>query len=519
MKKYLRVLFGFAMVWHTCDAVNALEISGNTVVSGTYFLNEDTTVLNNSLFSANNIQTINSLTITNYGQISGKINVCTNCMVEVRNTGIFDADVLLQPGAHFVQVISENDEITNLGLSSEYDVVVRDGNDLNFAEVVSVASNANSVELANADFDAGSFNDFSAPSGIKLTGDIILHFDNVTNSPKKLFANVSGDGVVHADSIAVDSLHIVHTYRDNNDIFVRLVRSTNYARILNNDTGGFLDKLRALGADDKLFAKLDVAQSMEEINNILSRSVRTTPINLMQPISLINSYQILEIMHIDDATVFGFEPVIIYSNDVLIRGIQPNVSFNTGDVHLKLYGYVADVNYSDDFNEYGGIAYGIGVDAQYDVSDKELIRAHIGGGKSYFDVGYVFDGTSIVNNPKGMALYAAGEYGYMFLLDNGYKLTPFVGGGAEYKTVANTDDTNVFGIGGVDINREYEFDGLRYNYALRAIARTDSVIGAGLGISVWSIIDDAGGIVHLDAMHDNDFGMSYKLSINGIFRF
>ena len=136
MKKYLRVLFGFAMVWHTCDAVNALEISGNTVVSGTYFLNENTTVLNNSLFSANNIQTINSLTITNYGQISGKINVCTNCMVEVRNTGIFDADVLLQPGAHFVQVISENDEITNLGLSSEYDVVVRDGNDLNFAEVV-----------------------------------------------------------------------------------------------------------------------------------------------------------------------------------------------------------------------------------------------------------------------------------------------------------------------------------------------------------------------------------------------
>ena len=219
MKVFLRVFLAFIMVGLVSNAANALEISGNTEVSGNYLLNEDTLVAQDVLFSAYDIQAINSLTISNYGQISGRINVCASCVVEIRNSGVFDAEVLLQNDAKFVQIISTAGEITDLGLSSDFFVLVRNGVGLNFTDVMSVASNADSVELSDTDFNAGAVNEFDAPSGIKLSGDVVLHFDDVTNNPVKLFKNVSGDGAVFVDSGALDSLHVTQTYRINNDIF------------------------------------------------------------------------------------------------------------------------------------------------------------------------------------------------------------------------------------------------------------------------------------------------------------
>ena len=497
-----------------------VEISGDIVASGNYMINQDVTVLNGVLFEAHDIVATDSIRILNYGHMAGGINVCENCSVEIRNIGVFDAGVTLQNGAHFVQVITANNEITNLGLGSGFDVAVRNGAGLSFADVMSVAGNANTVEFVNADFNAGTVGGFVAPSNVKLSGDIILHFDDITNQEKLLFSKASGGGVVYADSNALDSLHIMQTYRVNNDVFMRLARSTDYARILNNGMGCFLNDLRAFGVDFKLFSKLDVAENMGEINNILSDSVRTNPIKLMRPVSIINSYKSLEIMHIDDGVTFGIEPLLIYSGNMLVEGAQPKLAFNmSDDLHVELSGYVLNIDYSDDINEYGGIAFGIGADLQYDISKNDFIRLHGAGGKSYFDVGPVFDGMAAVNNPDGMSIFVIGEYGRTFDVFDDYKISPFIGGGAEYMTISRASDTDVFGIGGMDVGYEYVFDGLQYNYTLRAIARTDGTIGAGINLSVWSIMDAAGADVHIGTIYNDDFGCSLKVSLNGRFMF
>ena len=520
MKILARVLFVFIFATAFCNDATSLEILFNTISDDNYILEEDTTVANGVSLEAHDIQITNTIKITNLGTISGGVNICSGCTLGLQNTGVFNASVTLQDGAHVVQSITQNSEITDIGLNSGFDVIVSDGVGLNMHQVMQVASSADSVEIINTHFDAGAIADYLAPSNVVLHGDIFLRFDDVTNQTILLFSNVSGDGAVYVDSYVQNALYAFETYSDNHDIFVRLVRSTDYARILNNDMGRFLNDLRATGRDDKLFAKLDSAKTMGEINGILSRSVRTNPIKLMRPVSLMNSYKMLEIMHIDDGIVFGIEPLSIYSADVFMYGVRPNVAFNViNDLHLKLSGYVMNIDYADDVNEYNGISFGGDADAQYDMSNNNFARMHIGGGKSYFDIGPVFAGGVVVNRPDGTHLYTIGDFGHMFSLGGGYTLSPFAGVGTEYIAITKADDMIVYGLGGMDIGYEYKFDGLRYNYTGRVIARTDGTYGAGINLSAWSVFDEAGADMYIGTIYNSDFGMSLKFALNGRFRF
>lgn len=519
MKTLAQILFVFAFIFGVvCDA-KSLEFTGDFIVGGNYSIDENVTVASGANLTAHDIRADVSLHIYNQGEIHGGLNICAGCTVELRNGGVFDASVTKGTDARLVQVITSNDEITDIGMTSGFDVAVRNGEGINLGAVVPIFSIADSVEIKDTRFNGGSISDFTAISDAILHGDIVILFDNAPDTPIALFTNITGDGVVHVDTNVTDKLYIAQTYKVDDDIFLRRARSTDYARILNNDMGTFLNKLRASGDDNKLFTKLDNAKTMTDINSILSHSVRTAPIKLMRPISLLYSYKPLESMYIDDGVVIGIEPLMIYSSDVFITGIQPNVAFNlVNDLYIKLSGYVIGIGYSDDINEYDGTSFGLGVVMQYDISNDDFVRAHIGGGKSFFDIGAVFGDGSIVSNPDGTSVYAIGEYGHTFDI-GGYEISPFVGFGAEYITIANTDDTTIYGIGGTDIGCTYDFDGLRYNYSTRVMARTDGAFGGGINLSVWSIFDDAGADMHMGTIYNNDFGMSFMLSINGRFKF
>ena len=520
MRYLASFLLAFVFLIVAIDEVKSMDIFGDIIMSGNYEIGADITVHNGAWLEAYDIQVADSLRIFNSGEIHGVLNVCPNCTVELHNFGVFGADVSLQSGARIIQVITSGESVTDIGLSSGFDVAIRGANGLNLATIMQIASNADTVEITNSSLNARDMSHFNTMTNVSLDGDVFLHFDKVANTPVLLFSDANGDGVVFVSSDALDKLYAFETYKINQDIFVRLVRSTDYARILNNDMGRFLNDLRASGYDNKLFSKLDIATSMGELNSVLSHSVRTNPIKLMRPVSLMNSYKMLEIMHIDDEIVFGFEPIVIYSSEVWINGVQPNVTFNVSDdLHMKLSGYAVDFDYVDNLNEYDGMSIGLNADVQYDLSDNNFVRTHIGGGKSYFDIGPVFNGTSVVNNPKGMSVYAIGEFGRNFDIHGGYKLSPFIAFGMEYISVANANDTSTYGIGGTDVGYGYEFDGLRYDYSGRIIVRTDGAYGAGINLSAWSVFDEAGADMYIGTIYNNDFGLSLKIALNGRFRF
>ncbi|MBP5363804.1 MAG: hypothetical protein J6Y49_00430 [Alphaproteobacteria bacterium] len=498
----------------------SLDLTGNTISDADFTVYEDITVHDGVLFEAHDIKVVDNLHIFNFGEIAGTVNVCANCTVELENTGVFGANVSLQSGAHFVQVISSNASATDIGLNSGYDIAVRDANGIDLNNITQLAAHADSVSFTNARFSVGNMYDFNAPENIYLSGDVILSFDSVVNSPLLLFLNATGDGVVYVDSDALDVLHVFQTYKVDNDIFVRLVRSTDYARILKNDKGRFLNDLRASGTDNKLFSKLDRAQTMSEINGILSDSVRTNPIKLMEPVSLMYSHKMLESMYIEKGVVLGLKPFFVYSSDVALSGIQPSVKINPyNNLHLELSGYFMNIDRSDDINEYTGRSLGGGLDAQYDVDNDDFVRVHVGANKTYFNVGPVFNGRGATNNPDGTYLYAIGEYGHQFNLSGGYNVSPFITVGEKYVGVLDCDDTKLFAGGGADFKYGYEFAGLRYDYIARALIQTDKTFGVGFGVSAWSVFDAAGGDMHIAVVHDDVFGMSFSVALNGRFRF
>ena len=520
MRNLARILLVFLLIVSIVDEVKSLDLTGDLVVGANYDVGDDVIVQENVLFEAHDINVTDSLRISNFGEIRGGINICSGCVLELQNSGVFNANVSLQSGARLVQVISSSESATDIGLLSGFDVSVRNADNLDLTRIIQVASNANALEISNSQINAGNMTGFSALSGVSLDGNIMLSFDDVSNVPVLLFSDVSGDAVVRVESNMLDRLYSFKTYKIDNDIFVRLVRSTDYARILNNDMGRFLNDLRSSHIDDKLFSKLDVASSINEINSIISHSVRLNPIKLMQPLSLINSYKAQEIMHIDEDTVFGIEPIAIFSSDVFMNGIRPNASFNISkDLHLKLSGYVMNIDYSDNLNDYDALAFGLGADIQYDLLNSNFVRAHFVGGKSYFDVGPVFADGKVVNNPDGTSMYASGDFGHTFRLDSGYILSPFISFGTEYMAIVDTSDFHSYGAVGTDIGYEYKFDGLQYNYSGRVMVRTDGTIGCGMNFWVWSIFDAAGADMHIGTIYNNDFGTSLMLSLNGRFVF
>ncbi len=514
---YVLLVLAFALPSVVCASV---EFADDIIAFGNYTISDDIIVSNGIMLEAHNLVINDSLRITNFGEIHGGIEICANCVLELQNSGVFDADVTTNPGSKFIQVISSDSTATHLGLDGGYDVRVQNANGLTFSLFADATRNADAIEFNNAEFNAGRVSEFSAMSGVTLYGNNTLIFDDMPTGDVLLFSDISGTGAVYAVSRTLDKLHVLQTFVADDDVYVRIVRSTDYARIFNNDMGCFLNELRANGADEKLFAKLDSVPTMDEINKILSQSVRTNPIKLLQPIKLFYRQKTLDLMHIDDFTKFGVEPLVMYSSDSIIGGVRPNLRFDIFDsLHLELSGYVLNLDYSDDINEYRGSSYGFGVNGQFDLSNVDFLRLYAMAARSYFNVGPVFDNGRVISNPDGTNAIVSGEYAHRFQMAGAYFASPFVMLGAEYMNVANSNDVQFFGGGGADIGYEYEFDGLRYNYALRGVAQSDGTVGVGVNVSAWSNIDAAGANVHIGVIRDDDFGVSYVLSINSMFQF
>jgi hypothetical protein len=300
---------------------------------------------------------------------------------------------------------------------------------------------------------------------------------------------------------------------------VRTVRSGDYGRILNNSSGRFLNFLRDKSPDDKLLNKLDKAKTMSELKHIMSESVRLNPIKLMQPIKTLYGHKMLEIMHIDDGATFGLMPYGVFSDDMVLYGVGPRISTKiSDDLHLTISGYVSELEYSDDINEYGGMSYGAGIDIVGNLYSDNFVRVYGDVGFSNFDTGLVLDSNGATKNPTGISGYVVGEFGHRFNVGE-YYVSPFVMTGSDYTEVLNDDEFELYAGIGANAGFNIVIDGLRYDYAARSIVRSDGGVGVSLNMSVWSALDAAGADLSVGTFYDDQMGLSYSVSINGKFNF
>ncbi|MBR4475280.1 MAG: hypothetical protein IKP05_01185 [Alphaproteobacteria bacterium] len=487
--------------------------------SGDRYMTLDTIIEPGGSFVDGTIYIQNSLNIVNNGQITSALNVCNNCNVYIENTGIYNAAATLGTNATITQVIKNAADITtltNIG-AGNYGVLVQDtATTLNWNTIKNTTIGANKFEFDNAKLEMGLIESIS---NVRITNNLFIHTHDVINTDTLLFANVSGDGVVYVDSDNLDIMYELETYKVTNSIFVRTVRSGDYGRILNNGAGRFLNQLRIDLPEDKLLNKMDKAKTMSELKHIMSRSVRLNPIKLLQPIKTLYAHKMLETMHIDDDTVFGFMPFGVFSDDIILNGAGPRISTKiSDDLHLTISGYFADLEYSDDINEYTGSSYGIGLDIVDNLSSDNFVRIYGDVGFSHFNAGPIFNGRKTKKNPDGFSGYMAGEFGHKFDVDE-YYVTPFIMVGSEYTEVLNDNVLDTYVGAGANAGFDLEIDGLRYDYMARSIVRSDGGFGASVNISVWSGLDAAGADFGVGVFYDNVSGPSYRASINGKFGF
>ncbi len=475
---------------------------------------ENVNLLTGARVYANRIDINKSVYIDNNGHISGDVFVADGCHVTLRNHGNYSGGIHLGRDAHLTQIVNSRQDITNLSVDGDYTVLVdasSRANNLFLSDILAIGSDRIILDNATLVLDrmvAAMANRF--PS-IVLNGSVTLRIDDVVNmSGLTLIENVGGSGTVDIIIANMNPLYLASSARDGDVILLDIHRETDYVKILDNDTGRFLNTLRDWDVDNHLINKLDLATSYDELYSILSDSVHTNPIRLMDGVNLLHSF-IMSDIDIDHAMTMDYFHVS--SGDMIMRGIGTNIGVRMGSLGVAMGGHMARIRDFGDLNNYSGNVYGGDVRVRLDF-DRLWLRGMVGLSIAEFDVGYAWNGKEVLVNPHGRGLYGALDLGYHGKSD-GFYMRPFVGMTAHASHVSGVGSDNmVAGRIGSKMGYAYVVDGLRYDFTAHAILDTAGAMMSGISMEIYSEMDAVGATVSMDIHHDNEI-TSYRLLVRG----
>ena len=474
--------------------------------------------------------------IVNRGEITGTINIQTGAAAVIQNFGVISGTVNCNDGSgngtcvNIQQIItgdiddvSGRDDMNPIPGLAHHTVIVQNSvPGISLADIIAVAGDAYEIELTHHGVvvDVGISDTHPTIFLDSITAlNFIVHGLPVTwDSSVPVLTGISNHSGGHDVKVAgVDSMYLARGWISGDGLYVSLRRQTNYGIVLENATGGFLDDLRAQNPDDKLIGALDNAWTRAELNDVLSRSMRTNPINLMDPLRSFNTFVLGEYIH-DLAFGIVAEPFYIYSSDFSVIGGGVGVSGTVAKNMIAKFGvYAGKMDYNGDLDDFSGMIYGANLGAMYKDSDFYARAVGVLSSVKFDDID-IFDGARAVSNPTGISAAAIVDGGLVFRLWNEFDVTPFVGARFDYAKVAGSNDSDTNLRFGVNVDKETTVDGNRYAFGLQALAQTDSEIYGAIYTDIMSVVDGVGGRLQFGILHD-DFGMSYKISLDAKFVF
>lgn len=477
-----------------------------------YTFSNDTVIHPGVSVDLNNIDIANSITIDNRGFLGGNMNICSGCHVFVHNSGEFNGEINLAPGAHLTQVIANTNEITDLGVYDDFDILVCDGVDISFDTLMMVGALANRITLdgvvlrmddASTSYRRRMFPDIELRGNVSV---VLGTLDGVLNGDAVL-SNVSGDGVLNFYSADLDAIHALVGRVENGKAYVELVRETDYFKIFKNATGEFLNDLRRVSANDPLLGAMDTAPDIDSMYDIMSRSVRLHPINMMRPVRTYMAMRDIDALSRNNE--IGIGPRITWSSDYYMYGMGVTVDFNASDNwHVFASFGAGRMEYADDINIFAADVYDGGIGINYD-NGRVIHRARMAVAMSRFDIGAVFDGNDTIYNPTGIAMRAMYETGRRFHISSNIDFIPMIGLNADAAYVNDNHDYTFNGNGGADITIDGDCFVLDYDYLARVRVNTNGDVSGAVGVTMRSDADGVGGDISVGIMH-NDIGTSYN---------
>lgn len=482
-------------------------------------LTEDFIVTDTGSLDVPRIDVLTSVSIVNSGTINSDFYITDAHRVFITNSGKINGAFYVAPDAKLVQVIHENTDVTYLTVDRNFSVLVRDADDILLSDVFNIASNADKLILDNSSLVLNGVGfrrtTTTGTPAIEFVGDVVIKLNSADfiNYSLPILRNVSDVGHVHFAVRDMNPLYNAVAYVDDGDLYMNIIRETDYGRIFENGIGRFLNDLRRDIPNDKLLSAMDSAPDIDTINSIMRDSVRLHPVNLMAPVRRMHIMDVLGGWRYSD--VYGIDGVadVMFSDDMVIG--RANISL-TGNVANNLYavacGYVGTLVVSDDINDFTGNMYGANLMLHF---DDGIVVGNLSGGivRADFDIGPVFDGSTTVNNPTGVSGYAAMDVGTYLYREYDLTIIPFAGVLTNYASVLNESDTTALANVGLELNlSEYDFD-ILYDYGIRGSILTDGAYHIGIYAKFSSPMDDIGARISTELIHD-EFGNGYKIAFS-----
>ncbi len=506
-------MLGFEIREKILDSI-AYDIYGTVIKNTTYLMDKDVVVHSYAEFNVPDIVLVGSRVLENSGDVfvSGQIEVCDNCRLEIYNRGGFNASFKLGNNASVVQVVSENRDLNAIDFNVDYDILVVNADGINLSDVMHLGDAARKIYLRDSFvlWDVGNINSHN----LSLDGDIRLGLDNIEsilNVP--ILMDVSPDTYVQVVSGGlINPLFAMKTFVENDNTYVKFIRETDYTKFLDSNLGVFINSLRADDGANGLVVALDNALSMDDINKIMADSVRIAPINMMDSVTAFN---VFDMNDFNCENTFGASYMLF--EDAAIYGAVLRGGINVGQMDAGVGVYANLLNATDSFEEYSGFMIGANLVGKYE-NDFGFLRGKVGGNMTRFDMANVFDGTKSVDNPVGYSLYGAIDVGHNFRPTNDLSVAPYVGIGTNHIEILRDAETKYFWRIGTDVSYSFEMLGIKYDYGVRfgLVSNGDLIVGG--RAHFMSDMDMIGGHVGIDCI-DNKNGRGYKITAGVDFKF
>ena len=300
------------------------------------------------------------------------------------------------------------------------------------------------------------------------------------------------------------------------DVFLKLVRETDYTKIFRDSRGTFLENIRLNHPDDKTLSAMDNAGNMYAINFIMNSSYHFNPLVLMNPIKTINRAVLTDFLSGVNSAVDADVDYIL-SDKINDYGGHLYIADKYEDLFFKIGVNLNHFSYGDNFNEFDGFAYGLDVRARQYLNEFWL-DGLVGVNRASFNADYIYTDSDSVNNPKGMSEYMRLSVGYDYKKISDFVISPFVGFMFQNIKVLGVSDNEMNLHTGLSGKYSIIMDGIKYEYGATVATDENADFNVGANIGFLSVLDGAGAHVGISAFK-NEFGVNYKLSINAKVQF
>ncbi len=508
------LLAGFCCVFAAVRGADALYIGTSVSYGENWNLWDNVEIDDEVTVNADDINVNLSVTIVNNGVINGNINVAPGRIVKIRNSGVINGSIDVADGGRLVQLIQNSADVTKINTTDGFDVFVDNASGISLVDLGNIANGANNIIIENSNLILDGNASIKSNTPIELVGDVSLYVEdteNLTDGP--VLSNVRGDGMLHVFGGDAGSLYRLTARVADGNLYMDYVRDTDYARVLDNkNLGNFLNDLRKSNANDKLLAALDGAKDIDELNAIMSQSMRLAPMKLMTSVRMLNFTEMSRVRARGDS--MSLMPVALFADGMDALGGAIERTYGVGDtITLGIAGYVFSLSQSDDFEEYKSALYGGNVHIAY-FDDDIFARALAGISVANFNIGSVFNGTDTVSNPMGLSVYSVADFGFVFDVAQNVEVVPFVRGGVDYANIAKLTDTEFVAAAGANLLVDFAGYDLKYKYGFGIAADIRGMFNVDAEMHILSPNDGFAGTVSVGAVYDDIVGFGVKVGLS-----